>query len=360
MGPLFDSGHHHSFSSSSPSSIAPPAGDLGAMTLSITIASIYGDVLKSTYRSTHRSRSNHPTDYRTNQYQASRRHEAFTTTTLHRLADWEASLPGHLQYSQTNTWRNIRCGDFSVYLVLQCIYHATKLHLARFAPLRDLPADVVRRNIRDANAAARDLLALTSALARSTESPVSSPAQQHPSTHSHISPNNTTTTTHPPAHHQYSQPSPAFAHPIIPHAILLAADTLSSAGNLDRHLRDTLKSLSDALVIVERCARFFRTARDQELNLRARIGELQAFAGGYGNGNGAVPVGFHAANAGVYALQQQHQQNARATWRCAEPCLQTYVAREADAVYGVEESLYLEAMADAGGWPDVRGVPGSG
>lgn len=284
VGPYFDGG----LIERGPSS----TGELGGMALSIGIGSIWGDVVKQTYRTTHRRTvSDYP-----------RRYETFYGSILHRLGEWESSLPGHLQYSQTNTWRNIRCGDFSTYFVLQSVYHATALHLARFARFRELSHDAIRRNIRHANTAARNLLSLVSALARSdVNTGLGNCSDQ------------------------------AFAHPFCGYAILCACDVVSSAGNLDRHLRDADNSLKHAHTILRQIGRFFHTGVEQARQVEKRRKLLNAHHLGGG---------------------------AKQTWRCPEPLAPTYVQREFDMVYGIEEGIYHEAMADAGGWPDVRGAPG--
>jgi len=249
-GPLFDGGIV---------AFAPPRPEeLGTAAHTILITSILGDVLSHTRRSLHRrSLTTYPNEYAN-----------FYSATIRRLGEWEGALPPYFRQHQENTMLHVQRGDLPAYLAIHTIYHTAAIHLHRFVRHALLPPEVVRRNIQQATAHAFALLDLFNAVVRSPSFPdfsASSSHSQHQPHHiTQTQSSDLTSTTATPRENPLTLP-------LLSHAAILAADILSCAGTVERHLPAVIHLLQSAHTITFELSRWFGTAKHAEEEIQGRM-----------------------------------------------------------------------------------------
>lgn len=165
------------------------------------------------------------------------------------------------------------------YLAIHTVFHTAAIHLHRYVRHAVLPAEIVRRNIAQATAHAVCLLDLFAAVVRSPSFAAlggnanaagasTSPSMADPA---HLQP---AQTAQPPPHEH------PLALPLLAHAALLASDTVSCAGTVDRHLPAVLHLLQGAHALVVEQSRWFGPARAAEGEIARRIGHFRGMRSG--------------------------------------------------------------------------------
>ena len=231
---------------------------MGSMAYLVQIACIWDDILAYIYRSTHRSRESYRTE-----------HDRFHCKAYARLESWCSSLPSHLVFSRANLAINLRDGNLGTFISLHSLFHMCFMTLNRHIRHEDLSIDSIRRSSNEAICHALQLLHMMEILSKSTcKTPKPSTSQSARQRHFH--------------QHQF----PTFSTPFPGYAILLAIDTVSATGSLERELfTETFRVMNEGLKIVIQLSRFWSSARNQRKAIMRRIEDISNAVIDYGTGS---------------------------------------------------------------------------
>jgi hypothetical protein len=185
------------------------------------------------------------------------------------------------------------------------------MYLHRYIRHALLPADMVRRNIQQSTAHAVALLDLFNAVVRAQNWPDFSASSAHSSYSSHHQdPHNLAAAAAGPRENPLTLP-------LLAPAALLAADILSCAGSVEKHLPAVLHLLQSAQVLVTEVARWQASARSAEEGIAKRMGQFRGVRGGTWRmesglvGNGGEVVGWDREFDVLYGVDEYVLQGTR-------------------------------------------------
>jgi hypothetical protein len=210
---------------------------VGAMAYLINICTIWGEVMASVYRTSHR-----PVPAASN--------AAFLTfyeRTTQRLHAWEESLPAGYQFSVENLMRARDPGQVRTLTLMHSVYHTTAMKLNRYLQLTTLTASQVAQHVSVARQHAESLLSVVDTLAARRGSL--------------------------PRLGDRDAAADKFSSPFVGYAIVSAIDILTARVSVATLAR-RLDSFHGAQAILAELALFWQCARTQQALLLQRIREL--------------------------------------------------------------------------------------
>ena len=233
---------------------------LGSMAHLINISCIWHDTLAFIYRSVHNYQQS---------ASATVRYETHHKSIMTRLHDWNASLPNHLTWSQSNLHTSIRLGYVGTFLSIHSLYHCSAMKLNRHLRWEILSPEAATRNIHLATHHAKAYLFAIHSLAR-----IDRGRRRH-----RLSTSLSGISTSPSASPFSTAPSSSnelaftFSTPFTGYAILTAVDILTSCGPLDS-LSELITLVDNGLEIIEELGDFWNSAAVQFRLVQGRQQEL--------------------------------------------------------------------------------------
>ncbi len=206
------------------------------MTQLISIASIMGDVLSSSYRTQHLLEA-----------EPSRLYEQAYSRTTQRLDAWLSSLPDHLTFTQDSAKNDV---DSYTIILLHALYHSTAITLNRQVRVEGFAPTSIRRNIRAARHHARHMLRMAEHYSKANASGTGE---------------------------RFQHGSSALFGGFFGYAVTLAADTLS-AGDRVSELKDVVAFLEGGYAALELVMGCTENAGTHGQSIKERIHQLIGLA----------------------------------------------------------------------------------
>jgi len=252
----------------------------------VVVASIWGDAMNFIYRA-----ANHnPNTYR-------QAYEKVYHETHGAIQDWCSQLPGYLQYSDANLDRSIQGCYAGTFISLHVLHHFVIMKLNR-CMRHTLAADLVPRNIRAAHYHAHRLLGIMRAV-RDARREIVHPKPGQPS------------------RFEFSVPFPGYA--------TLAAVDIVGGGGPDSTLSPTVNGMESGLDCLRELARYWNSAVDQSRSGERRLLQLKN-----------VLSRPYKASSGCWLGRN---------WGLEGPLEQEFEL-DADCIYGVDNTVYFNALED--------------
>ncbi|KAK1761033.1 hypothetical protein QBC47DRAFT_20204 [Echria macrotheca] len=277
----------------------PRGGVVGMMGYLVELVSIWGDVMTSISRFSHRASSFYNLDFST-----------FHRDIMSRLDDWKSSLPTRLDFPSANLSSSSMVPeeeeDWGTLLLMYLVFHMTMVKLHRHAPVRLLPPPDVLRYALVAQDHAWAILDVAFGAAR------------------HVS--------------GYGSPQPP-PPPFTSLALLEATDVLSAEGGIG-DLERLVAALAPARALLTLMGRggAWRDTAAQQMAMERRLDMLRGVPEHVAACGGPDTVGeFHRPWIRVFRYRDERGQNERGVapgwrWQMLD-ALETRFSREMDCVY---------------------------
>ena len=217
-------------------SIITAASPIGPMAWLVIIAVLWGNVLDFVSRAWYRAPDAYANAYKT-----------FYDDTNQLLQGWRTRLPPHLQYSEDNLNRSIQQGYAGTFISMHALYYLAQINMNRYVR-HGVMADIVSRNIHEANESAHGLLQLMGAV-QSARKAITSPAEGQPTTFS------------------LSTPFPGYA--------TLAAIDVTGAGGWEWMLNPTMEEMFGGLGCLRELSKYWASAKEQLKACEKRYYQIQ-------------------------------------------------------------------------------------
>jgi hypothetical protein len=252
----------------------------------VVVGGIWGDAMNFIYRA-----ANHnPNTYR-------QAYEKVYHDTHTAIQEWNSQLPGYLQFSEANLDRSIQGGYAGTYISLHVLHHFVIMKLNR-CMRHTLVADLAPRNIRTAHYHAHRLLGVMRAV-RDARREIIHPKSGQPS------------------RFEFSVPFPGYA--------TLAAVDVVGGGGPDSTLSPTVNGMESGLDCLRELARYWNSAVDQSRSGERRLLQLKN-----------VLSRPYKASSGCWLGRN---------WGLEGPLEQEFEL-DADCIYGVDNTVYFNALED--------------
>lgn len=258
----------------------------------VAMSSLWGEVTKNIFHMANKA----PDD------QYAEHFETFHSDITRRVDAWKAALPESMRYKPSNTHSNLKEHDsFATYFVLHSIHHGVVMKLSRHFHYHNLPIDSVKRKLRTAHAAARSYLDLIAAINK------------------HIAEGEGNID----LDNALSQPFPGYA-------TLMASDIITRGGPL-KALANANSSVIQAEKILHELSRDIAPAKKVKQLVSGRVQEL----GGWRMMLQSGPP-----------IPERHGfgDDYRMPWKSKNRIERIWVPTELDAVYGVEDHVWVDAV----------------
>ncbi|SMR57168.1 unnamed protein product [Zymoseptoria tritici ST99CH_1A5] len=295
-----DAPHFNNESIDPTKAVTKASSSISPMGWVVLVAAIWGDVVNFIYRAVHRSPVAYEEEY-----------EKFYSNTCAALQSWRTRLPDQLQFSQANVEASIKGGYAGPYISMHVLYHLSWVKMNRFVRHSLIPRSL-SRNVRATHSHSHDLLQVVNTL-RATKWEM---AGKDPHAASFT-----------------------FTTPFAGYAILAAIDVVG-AGGLDSHLRSSLDLIGCGLESLRELSKYWSSARQQNKDCEIRYYQIQN-----------VLKHPFTARSGCWLGREWGVDSSSA--------LEKEFAAENDCIYGVDDRVFFDALADEHG-QQTRSPPTNG
>ncbi|EKD13424.1 uncharacterized protein L3040_002719 [Drepanopeziza brunnea f. sp. 'multigermtubi'] len=223
---------------------------IGPMAYLINVATIWGDVMASIYRTS--QRSHHATSQ-------SNFAPVYENATL-RLRTWKDSLPACYTFSTENLARAANGGKLGTFITMHTVYHTTAMKLNRYVQQYILSQAQLAHHVAVAKQHAEDLLKIMDTLAICRASSASfGPIDTHT----------------------------RFSSPFVGYGIISAVDILTAKTAAPAAIPSRLASLRGSQAILAELALFWHSSKNQQALVQQRVADLDDLARARGEAGGA-------------------------------------------------------------------------